>query len=322
MEYRYLGKSGLYASRISIGGVQLGSEDVSQSQVDRIIGAMFDAGINLVDTAYIYGSGQSEERLGKALGEKRKDVIIVTKGGHWKAQYNPPNIGTPSRRNLVQEVETCLKRLNTDYIDVYMWHVGNSVPPHERIRAMDDLVKSGKVLYIGGSNTPAWKLGVASEYARNHGMNPLVLEQSGYSMLNRSCELDKIPCCLEYGISFMPYRALQSGFLSGRYKKGASAPDDTATERYNKPTIDRMMSTDENWEILERLKQVAGDLGIPLQDLALAWLLHQPAVDTVLVGASRPEQVTENAKAADVQLSPDVLTRLDEILGIDRSRRI
>lgn len=322
MEYRYLGKSGLYASRISIGGVQLGSEDVSQSQIDRIIGAMFDVGINLIDTAYIYGSGRSEERIGQALGEKRKDVILVTKGGHYKAKYDPPSVGAPSRRYLVKEVETCLKRLNTDYIDVYMWHMGNAVPPHEMLRAMDDLVKSGKVLYIGGSNTPAWKLGVASEYARNHGMNPIVLEQSGYSMLNRGRELDTIPCCLEYGISFMPYRALQSGFLSGRYKKGESAPADTATARYNKPTIDRMMSTDENWEILAQLEQVAEDLGIPLQDLAMAWLLHQPAVDTVLVGASRPEQVTENAKAADVKLSFDVLARLDEILGIDRSRRI
>lgn len=321
MEYRYLGKSGLYASRISIGGVQLGSEDVSQSQVDRIIGAIFDAGINLIDTAYIYGSGQSEVRIGKALGEKRKDVILVTKGGHYLAKYDPPSVGAPSRRYLVSEVETCLKRLNTDYIDVYMWHMGNSVPPHEMLRAMDDLVKSGKVLYIGGSNTPVWKLGVASEYARNHGKNPIVLEQSGYSMLNRSCELDSIPCCLEYGISFMPYRALQSGFLSGRYKKGEPIPDDTAVGRYNKPTIDRM-STDKNWETLAQLQQVAGDLGIPLQDLALAWLLHQPAVDTVLVGASRPEQVAENAKAADVKLSTDVLARLDEILGIDRNRRI
>jgi aryl-alcohol dehydrogenase-like predicted oxidoreductase len=321
MEYRYLGKSGLYASRICIGGVQLGSEDFSQSQVNRIIGAMFDAGINIVDTAYIYGSGRSEERIGGALGEKRKDVIIVTKGGHYKANYDPPSVGAPSRRYLVREVEICLKRLNTDYIDVYMWHMGNSVSPHEMLRAMDDLVKSGKVLYIGGSNTPAWKLGVASEYARNHGMNPIVLEQSGYSMLNRSSELDRIPCCLEYGISFMPYRALQSGFLSGRYKKGEPVPEDTAVGRYNKPTIDRM-STDENWETLEQIKQVAGDIGIPLQDLALAWLLHQPAVDTVLTGASKPEQIIENAKAADLKLSSDVLARIDEILGIDRSRRI
>lgn len=313
MEYTYLGKSGLYASRISIGGVQLGSEDLSQSQVDRVIAATLDAGINLIDTAYIYGNGQSEVRIGKALGAKRKDVILVTKGGHYKAQYDPPSIGAPSRRYLVREVETCLKRLNTDYIDVYMWHMGNSISPHEMLRAMDDLVKSGKVLYIGGSNTPAWKLGVASEYARNHGMNPVVLEQSGYSMLNRGRELDTIPCCLEYGISFMPYRALQSGFLSGRYKKGEPVPEDTAVGRYNKPTLDRM-STDENWAILEQLTQVAGDLGIPLSELALAWLLHQPAIDTVLVGASSPEQVTQNAKAANVKLSPDVLARLDEIL--------
>ena len=321
MEYRYIGKSGLYASRISIGGVQLGSGDVSQSQVDRIIGAMFDAGINLIDTAYIYGNGLSEARIGKALGEKRKDVILVTKGGHYKAEYDPPSVGSPSRRYLMREVETCLKRLNTDYIDVYMWHMGNSISPHEMLRAMDDLVKSGKVLYIGGSNTPAWKLGVASEYARNHGMNPIVLEQSGYSMLNRSCELDTIPCCLEYGVSFMPYRALQSGFLSGRYEKGESVPEDTATERYNKPTLDRM-SSDENWEILGQLKQVAGDLGIQLPDLAMAWLLHQPAVDTVLVGASKPGQVSENAKATDIKLSSDVLARLDEILGIDQNRKI
>ena len=321
MEYGYLGKSGLYASKICVGGVQLGSEDVSQDQVDRIVGATLDAGINIIDTAYIYGSGRSEERLGKALGAKRKDVVIVTKGGHWKAEYNPPNIGTPSRKNLVQEVDTCLKRLNTDYIDVYMWHVGNSVPPHEMIRAMDDLVKSGKVLYIGGSNTPAWKLGVASEYARNHGLNPIVLEQSGYSMLNRASESERIPCCLEYGISFMPYRALQSGFLSGRYKQGEPIPDATATNRYNKPTLDRS-STDENFAILAQLGQVAGDLGVPLQDLAIAWLLHQPAVDTVITGASRPEQVTQNAKAAELRLGPDVLARLDEILGIDRNLRI
>ena len=320
MKYRYLGKSGLYTSRISVGGVQLGSEDVAQSEVDQIIGATLDAGINLVDTAYIYGSGRSEERIGKALGDKRKDVILVTKGGHYKANYDPPSVGAPSRRYLVREVEICLKRLNTDYIDVYMWHMGNEVPPHEMLRAMDDLVKSGKVLYVGGSNTPAWKLGVASEYARNHGMNPIVLEQSGYSMLNRGSESDRIPVCLEYGISFMPYRALQSGFLSGRYKKGDSIPADTATRRYNKPTLDRM-STEENWAILEQLQQVAGDLGIPLKDLALAWLLHQPAVDTVLVGASRPEQVTENARAADITLSSDVLGRLDDILGIDRNRR-
>lgn len=321
MDYRYLGKSGLYASRISIGGVQLGSEDISQSQVDRIIGAMFDAGINLVDTAYIYGSGQSEVRLGKALGEKRKDVILVTKGGHYKANYDIPSVGAPSRRYLVKEVEVCLKRLKTDYIDVYMWHMGNAISPHEMLRAMDDLVKSGKVLYIGGSNTPAWKLGVASEYARHHGMNPIVLEQSGYSMLNRSCELDKMPCCQEYGISFMPYRALQSGFLTGKYKRGEPIPQDTGVGRYHGPNVERI-ATDENWEILAQIKQVAGDIGISVQDLALAWLLHQPAVDTVLVGASRAEQVTENARAVDVKLGSDVLARLDEILGIDPSRRI
>ena len=128
MEYRYLGKSGLYASRISLGGVLFGSEGFPQSQVDRIIGAMFDAGINIVDTAYIYGSGRSEERIGKALGEKRQDVILVTKGGHYKSNYDPPSIGAPSRRYLVREVEISLKRLNTDYIDVYMWHMGDSIP--------------------------------------------------------------------------------------------------------------------------------------------------------------------------------------------------
>ena len=316
MEYGYLGKSGLYASRIGIGGVQLGSEDVTQGEVDQIIGATLDVGINLIDTAYIYGSGRSEERIGKALGDKRKDVILISKGGHWKVGYSPLGVGAPSRRNLVREVEVCLKRLNTDYLDVYMWHVGNSIQPQEMIRAMDDLVKSGKVLYVGGSNTPAWKLGVASEYARHHGMSPIAVEQSGYSMLNRGSEAERIPVCLEYGISFMPYRALQSGFLSGRYKKGDPVPDDTATRKYNKPTIDRM-STEENYTILEQLQQVAGDLGIPMKDLALAWLLHQPAVDTVLVGASGPEQVISNATAADVTLGSDVLTRVDEILGIE-----
>ena len=321
MEYRYLGKSGLYASRISLGGVVLGAEDVSQSQVDRIIGGMFDVGINLIDTAYIYGNGQSEVRIGKALGEKRKDVILVTKGGHYKAAYDPPSVGAPSRRYLVREVEICLKRLNTDYIDVYMWHMGDSVPPHEMLRAMDDLVTSGKVLYIGGSNTPAWKLGVASEYARNHGKHPIVLEQSGYSMINRSRELDTIPCCLEYGISFMPYRALQSGFLADRYKQGEPIAGDTGAGKYHKPNVERI-STDQNWETLAQIKQVAADIGIQLQDLALAWLLHQPAVDTVLVGASNPKQITENAQAADIKLSADVLTRLDEILGIDRNRRL
>jgi len=321
MEYRYLGKSGLYASRICIGGVQLGSEDVSQGQVDRIVGTMFDAGINLIDTAYIYGRGRSEERIGKALGKKRQDVILVTKGGLFRSEHPPQNFGAPSRRYLVREVEISLKRLNTDYIDVYMWHMGNSINPHEMLRAMDDLVKSGKALYIGGSNTPAWKLGVASEYARNHGMNPIVLEQSGYSMINRSCEFDKIPCCLEYGISFMPYRALQSGFLADRYRKGVPISQDTGVGRYHAPNVDRI-ATDENWAILKQLKQVAGDIGVPLPELALAWLLHQPAVDTVLVGASKPEQVRENAKAADVKLGFDVLARLDKVLGIDRSRRI
>jgi aryl-alcohol dehydrogenase-like predicted oxidoreductase len=320
MEYRYLGKSGLYASRISLGGVVVGGADFPQSHVDAIVGATLDAGINLIDTAYIYGSGRSEERLGKALGDKRKDVIIVTKGGHYKANYDPPSIGAPSRRYLMREVDICLKRLNTDYIDVYMWHMGDSVPPHEMLRAMDDLVKSGKVLYIGGSNTPAWKLGVASEYARNHGMNPIVLEQSGYSMINRNCESDRIPVCLEYGISFMPYRALQSGFLANRYQKGAPIAQDTDAGRYHGPNVERI-ATEQNWNLLEQLKQVAGDVGITLQDLALAWLLHQPAVDTVLTGASRPEQMTENARAADVKLEADVLARLDEILGIDRNAR-
>lgn len=320
MEYRYLGKSGLYASRISLGGVVLGAEDVSQGQVDRIVGAALDAGINLIDTAFIYGSGRSEERIGKALGEKRKDVILVTKGGHYKADYDPPSVGAPSRRYLVREVEICLTRLGTDYVDVYMWHMGDSVPPHEMIRAMDDLVRSGKVLYIGGSNTPAWKLGVASEYARNHGMNPIVLEQSGYSMINRSSESDRIPVCLEYGISFMPYRALQSGFLADRYRKGEPIPQDTGAGRYHGPNVERI-ATDQNWALLAQIRQVAADIGITLQDLALAWLLHQPAVDTVLTGASHPEQITENARAAEITLSPDILTRLDHILGIDRTRR-
>ena len=139
-------------------------------------------------------------------------------------------------------------------------------------------------------------------------------------MLNRGSEADRIPVCLEYGISFMPYRALSSGFLSGRYKKGEPMPDETSIMRYNKPTLDRM-STEANWAILEQLQLVAEDIGVSLKDLALAWLLHQPAVDTVLVGASRPEQVTDNAKAADVRLGPDVLSRLDEILSMGRNRR-
>ena len=255
MEYRYLGKSGLYASRISLGGVVLGAEDVSQSQVDRIIGAALDSGINLVDTAYIYGSGRSEERIGKALGEKRKDVILVTKGGHYKAKYHPPSVGAPSRRYLVREVEICLKRLNTDYIDVYMWHMGDSVPPHEMLRAMDDLVRSGKVLYIGGSNTPAWKLGVASEYARNHGLNPIVLEQSGYSMPTGAASRTESHAAWSTGSVSCPTGLCRAVFLptdtkrANRYCRTPGPGDTTGrmSSEYRPTRIGRSWSRSSRW---------------------------------------------------------------------------
>ena len=308
MEYRYLGRSGLQVSAIGLGTNNFGGRlDAAASAV--VINHALDMGINMIDTSNSYGGTYSEEYIGRALKGKRHQAVIATKVSSRMAD-GPNNAGN-SRKHIMTEVENSLRRLNTDYIDLYQIHWQDAnVPIEETLRALDDLVRQGKTRYIGCSNFMAWQVCEAVWTSRSLGITPFASVQPKYSLMDRAIEAELTPFCREYRMGILPYFPLENGFLTGKYKRNQTAPQGTRLAEG-----DRGMFTDANFDLLEALEAFCAERGRSVLDLAFAWLLANPDVSSVIAGATRAEQVVANAKAAAWTLTPQELAEVNAVIG-------
>jgi aryl-alcohol dehydrogenase-like predicted oxidoreductase len=309
MEYRRLGNSDLVVSEVSLGGNNFGrwaDEPTSIAVINRAL----SIGINYIDTADVYGKGLSEEFIGKALKGKRSQVIIATKFG--RGPVDGPADKGGSRQYIIRALEASLRRLQTDCIDLYQFHVPDPVTPiEETLRTLDDLIKEGKVRYIGCSNFVSWQLCEALWTSRVNNLQAFVTIQSRYNIIERQIEAELIPCCKAYGIGVIPWGPLAGGFLTGKYHQGEKAPTDARLS--GKTTIYDGYFTEGNWNKLAKLESYAVDHGHTLAELAIAWLLAKPWVSTVIAGARKIEQVTANVAAANWKLTPREITEVEEI---------
>lgn len=273
-----------------------------------VLHAALDSGVNLIDTSNSYGGGLSEEYIGAALAGRRGEAVIATKVSSRIAEG--PNQSGNSRKHIFDQVDISLRKLRTDYIDLYQIHWWDpNVPIEETLRALDDLIRAGKVRYAGCSNFAAWQVCESVWTARTLGINGFVSVQPRYSMLHRQPEAELLPFCAKYGVGVLPYYPLENGFLTGKYRRGEPAPAGTRLA-----ADDRGVFTERNFDILERLESFCAERGRSILDLAFAWLLANPQVGSVIAGATRTEQIEANAAAASWALSADEIRQVNEIL--------
>jgi aryl-alcohol dehydrogenase-like predicted oxidoreductase len=309
MEYRQLGRSGLKVSAIGLGGNTFGN-GADQAQTARIVGRALDLGLNFIDTADVYSHGVSEEYVGKALGGRRQEAVIATKVHGRMGQL--PNDAGLSRRHILDGIEASLRRLGTDYVDLYQVHqVDQATPVYETLSALDDLVHQGKVRYLGCSNYAAWQLCEVLWAADRKNLTPLVSVQPRYNLFDRAIERELLPFCRQYGIGVIPYSPLASGILTGKYRAGEAPPPDTRAGR--NPRLQQQLN-EATLSRVNALAKWARERGHSVGELALAWLLSRPEVSTVIAGATKPEQVDENARAAEWHLGAADLQAIDEAL--------
>jgi aryl-alcohol dehydrogenase-like predicted oxidoreductase len=308
METKPLGRSGLRVSVVGLGCNNFGQR-CDQAQTRAVVAKALDLGVTLFDTADVYGGGGvSEEFLGKALEDRRPEVIVATKFGMPMGE-GPLRRGG-SRRWIMQAAENSLRRLGTDYIDLYQIHFPDAgTPIEETLRALDDLVRQGKVRYLGCSNFAGWQVTEAAWTARTEGLAPFVSAQNFYNLLERNVERELVPACNAYGLGVLPYFPLASGLLTGKYQRGQGAPEGT---RLSAPRFKGAL-TDKNFDKVEKLAAFAADAGHSLLELAIGWLASQPHVPSVIAGATRPEQVEANVRAAAWKLAPAELVKVNEV---------
>lgn len=309
MEFNRLGSSGLHVSAVGLGCNNFGMR-IDKEQTAVVVNKAIDLGINFFDTADMYGGTQSETFLGAALGERRKDVVVATKFVGPVGQ-GPLNRGA-SRRHMFDAVEASLSRLNTDYIDLYQIHFPDETTPiEETLRALDDLVRQGKVRYIGCSNFSGWQVVEAQWITRTEHFSPLISAQNEYNLLDRRIERELVPACNAYGVGILPYFPLASGFLTGKYKHGEAPPEGTRIAAWG--ARGEQILTDRNFEILQGLEEFAKEREKTVLELAIGWLASQPHVPSVIAGATKPEQVEQNVAAAGWKLSGEEMTAVDTI---------
>ena len=308
MEYKNLGRSGLQVSAVGLGCNNFGRR-CDQEQTAAVVGKALELGVTLFDTADVYGPrGLSEEYLGAALKGHRRDAIIATKfvspmgeGSLW---------GGASRRYVFEAVEASLRRLDTDYIDLYQIHFPDvRTPIEETLRALDDLVRQGKARYLGCSNFTGWQVVEAQWITRTEHLSPLVSAQNQYNLLDRRIERELVPAANAYGLGILPYFPLASGFLTGKYRPGEAPPEGTRLAAAG-PMAERIM-TDQNFGTLAKLETFAEARGRTMHELAIGWLASQPHVPSVIAGATQPEQVEQNVKAAEWKLTGEELAEVD-----------
>jgi len=309
MEYRNLGSSGLKVSEIGLGTDTFGPWADEQTSIS-IVSHALDLGVDFIDTADVYGQGQSEEFIGKAVKGKRSQVLIATKFG--MAMGEGPNECGASRYHIVKAVEDSLRRLNTDYIDLYQVHWPDPTTPiEETLRTLDDLVRAGKVRYIGCSNFAAWQLCESLWTSKVNNLHSFVTLQPRYNLIDRSIEQELVPCCLAYGIGVIPWYPLAAGFLTGKYRRGEALP--VGTRLASSSTVSSRIVSDANFDKLAKLEAFASEHGHSVAELAIVWLLSHPWLSTVIAGVTKIEQVSANVAAAEWKLTGDEVTQLEEI---------
>ncbi len=312
---RTLGRSGVKVSPLCLGAMMFGAwGNPDHDQSIAIIHRALDAGINFIDTADVYARGESEEIVGKALADGRRENIVLATKVHGKMGEDPNQFGN-SRRWIIKEVENSLRRLRTDWIDLYQIHRPEAdTEIDETLGALSDLVRAGKVRYIGSSTFPASQIVEAQWVARQRGHERFLCEQPPYSILTREVENDVLPTCRRYGIGVIPWSPLAGGWLSGRYRKDAELPASRRAElmpgRYDmsKPGNQRKL------EAADALAKLAQEAGISLIEMSLAFVIRHPAVSAAIIGPRTMEHLESQCSAADVTLSDDVLHRIDEIV--------
>jgi len=309
MEYRRLGSSGLKVSEVGLGGNNFGWWADEKTSIV-VINHALDMGVNFIDTADMYDRGHSEEFVGKAVKGKRTQVIIATKFGN--AMGDGPNERGGSRYYIMKAVDSSLKRLQTDYIDLYQMHVPDTTTPiEETLRALNDLVRAGKVRYIGCSNFAAWQLCEALWISKVNNLQSFVTAQPQYNLLDRRIERELVPCCQAYGIGVIPYSPLAGGFLTGKYRQGEEPPPDGRLSGPN-PAFRRVF-TEANWEKLAKLEAFVAERGHTVGELAIAWLLAKPWISTVIAGARKIEQVSANVAAGEWKLTAEEVAEVEAI---------
>lgn len=316
MRYRRLGPSGLLVSELCLGTMTFGGSEgmwgligqLNQSEADRLIASAVEAGVNFIDTANVYAFGESERIVGQAmrnLGLKRDDLVIATKV--MGVMGDGPNQRGASRAHIMAQAKESLKRLQMDHIDLYQIHGFDPLTPiTETLEALDTLVRHGHVRYVGLSNWAAWQIVKAIGIAEARKLAPILSLQAYYTLVGRDLERDIVPMLKSEGLGLMVWSPLAGGFLSGKYSGGV-ADDDSRRAKFNFPPVDLARGD----AVIAVLREVAATKGVSVAQVALSWLLHQPHVTSVIIGAKRPEQLSDNLKAAEVTLSTEDLSALD-----------
>jgi aryl-alcohol dehydrogenase-like predicted oxidoreductase len=308
MKLRRLGASGLKVSEVGIGCNNFGMR-IDADETQGVVDAAIEAGINFFDTADVYGGTKSEEFLGKAIGKRRHEVVIATKFGMGQGERQGG-----SRRWIMQACDASLKRLGTDYIDLYQMHrYDPETPLDETLRALDDLVSQGKVRYLGNSNYTGFQIADAAWTAKTQGYVPFVSAQNQFSLLERRVEHEVLGACERFGLGFLPFFPLGSGLLSGKYKRGEPPPEGTRLAAWGERGQQAL--NEKNFDKVEKLTAWAEERGHTILELAFAWLLGHPVVSSVIAGATRPEQVKANATAADWALTPDEVAEVGKLIS-------
>ena len=312
MEARNLGTSGLRVSVVGLGCNNFGGR-IGLEESRAVVHKALDLGITLFDTADTYGNrGGSEDALGALLGERRKDIVLATKFG--LPMDDAHALAGASRRYIMTAVEASLRRLRTDWIDLYQLHTPDDLTPiEETLRALDDLIRQGKVRYVGNSNFAAWQAVAAHWSARHHSLNRFVSCQNEYSLIKRDIEAELVPAMQACGLGLLPYFPLASGLLSGKYRRQAPPPPGTRLARMT--GLAERYLTPANWTIVERLENFCAPRGHGLLELAFSWLAARPGIASVIAGATKPEQVRANAAAGRWTPSESDLAALSDVLS-------
>lgn len=314
MDYRNLGRTGVKVSPLCLGCMNFGGKtdaDDSYAIIDRAI----DAGVNFLDTANVYSRGESEKVTGEALKRNgKRDFVVLATKVHGRMADDDPNAEGNSRRHIVAQCEQSLKRLQTDWIDLYQIHRPRpETPIDETLRALDDLVTSGKVRYLGASTFAAWQLVEALWVAKELRLNRFVCEQPPYHPLDRRVERELIPMARTYGIALIPWSPLAGGFLTGKYQRNEQPPENARFGPEKHFRSHAMLGQDKTFDILEGMQAIAGELNCTVSQLALAWNFSQPGVTSPIIGPRTMEQLEDNLGAIDVQLADDHRKRIDEL---------
>lgn len=318
MRYRLFGRTGLYVSEMCFGAMTFGGKGIyepmgktAQAEADELVAIALESGINFFDTADVYSAGESEKILGKALGARRKDIVLATKV-RGRVGPGPNDLGL-SRAHIMSSLEGSLKRLGTDWIDLYQIHGFDPVTPFdETLRALDDVVRSGKVRYVGCSNLAAWQLGKANGIAALHGWARFESLQAHYTIATRDLERELVPLLNDAQMGLMVWSPLAGGLLAGKYDRDGKGPDGARRTSFDYPPYDK----DRAFDCIDAIRKIGDAKGTSVACVALAWLLTRPHVSSIIIGARNEEQLRDNLKASDFVLEPAEIAELDEVSAL------